>query len=154
MQTKGVIEMQAKIKQTSRYGMASLFSGVEFVKREWRTVPAGFEEQARENPLLEIREGKAEKEIVAKQIAEKVKPVMQARLVASHSSEVLRTFGMNEYVKTEWRPIPAGYEASARSHELLEIWEPGQDEPKTAKGSTPPSTQKRPTKKIADKAED
>jgi hypothetical protein len=32
--------MQAKIKQTSRYGTASLFSGVEFVKHEWRTVPA------------------------------------------------------------------------------------------------------------------
>jgi hypothetical protein len=146
--------MQAKIKQTSRYGMASLFSGVEFVKREWRTVPAGFEEQARENPLLEIREGKAEKEVVAKQIAEKVKPVMQARLVASHSADVLRTFGMNEYVKTEWKPIPAGYEASARGHELLEVWEAGQEEPKTAKGSTPAYNQKRTSKKFTDKAED
>lgn len=139
--------MQAKIKQSSRYGTASLFSGREFVKFEWRVVPPEFEEQARQVDILEIQEGESEKKVVAKQVAEKIKPVMKARLVADYKDESLRTFGMNEYVKTEWRPIPAGYEPSARSHELLEIWEAGQEEPKPVKKVQPTYTQKK-TKKI------
>lgn len=139
--------MQAKLKQSSRYGTASLFSGREFVKFEWRVVPPEFEEQARKVDILEIQEGESEKKVVAKQVAEKIKPVTRARLVADYKDESLRTFGMNEYVKTEWRPIPTGYEPSARSHELLEIWEAGQDEPKPAKKVQPTYTQKK-TKKI------
>jgi hypothetical protein len=125
--------MQAKIKQSSRYGTASLFSGVEFVKHEWRTVPAQYEDQARKNDLLEIREGKAEKEVIAKQTIEKAKPVMKARLVADYKDPTLRTFGDHEYNKAEWLEVPDGYHASARAHELLEIWEPGLPEPAETK---------------------
>jgi hypothetical protein len=143
--------MQAKIKQTSRYGTASLFSGVEFVKHEWRTVPAQYEDQARKNDLLEIREGKAEKEVIAKQTIEKAKPVMKARLVADYKDPTLRTFGDHEYNKAEWIDVPEGYHASARAHELLEIWEPGQPEPTDGKAKK--STRKTGRKSSADDAE-
>jgi hypothetical protein len=143
--------MQAKIKQSSRYGTASLFSGVEFVKHEWRPVPAQYEDQARGHDLLEIREGKAEKEVIAKQVVEQAKPVMKARLVADYKDPTLRTFGNNEYTKTEWLEIPAGYEASARAHELLEIWEPGQPEP--TEGKAKRSTRKVGGRKSADDVE-
>lgn len=49
--------MQARIKQDARYGALNFFSGVEFVKSEWRTVPAGCEKQATENDYLETRAG-------------------------------------------------------------------------------------------------
>lgn len=125
--------MQAKIKQTSRYGRANFFSGVEFVKFEFRPVPAGFEEQARENEMLEVREGKAEKEVVEKQAAAAIKPFLRARLVSDYKDESLRTFGNSEYIKTEWRAVPEGNEAGARVHELLEVWEYGQPEPTEGK---------------------
>ena len=122
--------MQARVKKSSRYGVANLFSGREFVKFEWRKVPPEFEEQARTHELLEIREGKAEKEVVEKQVKESIKPVMKVRLISDHKDESIRTFGGLEYVKTEWRDVPEGFEASARMHELLEVWEPGAEEPK------------------------
>lgn len=122
--------MQARVKKTSRYGVANLFSGHEFVKFEWRKVPEGFEEQARTNDLLEVREGKAEKEVVEKQVQEAVRPVMKARLVADHRDETIRAMGGHEYVKTEWREVPAGFEESAKKHDLLQVWEPGTEEPK------------------------
>ena len=125
--------MQARVKRSSRYGVANLFSGREYVKFEWRPVPQQFEEQARMSDLLEIREGKAEKEVVEKQVKEAEKPVMKARLVADYKDESLRTLSGHEYVKTEWRPVPDGFEASARNHELLEVWEAGAEEPTAAK---------------------
>ena len=35
-------------------GPVVAFGGVEFVKYEWRVVPAGFEEQAEQHPYLEV----------------------------------------------------------------------------------------------------
>lgn len=143
--------MQARIKKSSRYGTANLFSGIEFVKFEFRKVPNGFEDQARVHELLEIREGKAEKEVVEKQVKEAERLVMKARLVADYKDESLRTLSGREYVKTEWRDVPDGFEASARAHELLEIWEAGAEEP-TAKVAKTVHTFKK-VRKIGDDTE-
>jgi hypothetical protein len=137
--------MQAKLKKDYRFNRATFFSGVEFTRDGWRPVPAGFEEAARANELLEVREGTAEKEIVKKQADEKEKHVMKARLAADYKDPTLRTFGAHEYNKTEWLPVPAGYEASARAHELLEIWEAGAPEPtqENKKEASRPAARKR-----------
>jgi len=50
--------MEARVSQSSRYGNITAFSGREYVKYEWRTVPAGFEEEAEKNPYLEIKPDK------------------------------------------------------------------------------------------------
>ena len=52
---KGML-MLAKVKQESRYGIITAFSGVEFIKTEWREVPAGKEDEARAHPLLLVQE--------------------------------------------------------------------------------------------------
>ena len=67
--------MEAKLKATFKFPRAVLFSGHEFVKAEFRTVPKGFEDQARKDDRLEIRETKAEKK------AAEVKPVEAAPVV-------------------------------------------------------------------------
>jgi len=48
--------MQAKVKQ--EYFLPSLiaFSGVEFIKKEWRPVPVGAEAEAEAHPNLDVRE--------------------------------------------------------------------------------------------------
>lgn len=48
--------MEAKVKQESRWGSITAFSGCEFVKSEWRAVPAGCEAEAMRNEYLETRE--------------------------------------------------------------------------------------------------
>ena len=48
--------MQARVKQDARYGIILAFSGVEFVKIEWREVPVGKEAEALRNQYLEVRE--------------------------------------------------------------------------------------------------
>src|SRR3990167_2579334 len=122
--------MQARLKKSSRYGTASFFSGREFVKFEWRPIPPGFEDQARKNDLLELREGAAEREVVKRKAEDAApEPVMQARLIQQYKDQSLRTLSGREYVKTEWRPVPDGYDEPARRHELLEIWEAGEAEP-------------------------
>ncbi len=47
--------MDARVSQSSRYGNITAFSGREYVKYEWRAVPAGFEAEAERNPYLEIK---------------------------------------------------------------------------------------------------
>lgn len=146
--------MQARVNQQSRYGRVSAFSGMEYVKFEWRYVPPQFEDSARQNEYLELREGKAEKEIVIKQAEEAIKPVMKVRLIASYKDDSVRTLSGREYVKTEWREVPAGFENSARNHELLEIWEAGQTEP-TVKSEVKPQTPRTYKKKvISDKGDE
>jgi len=49
--------MQARIKQTARWGTLSFFSGVEYTKSEWRPVPHGKEDEARSNDWLEVADG-------------------------------------------------------------------------------------------------
>lgn len=49
--------IQAKVKDTYRFGPSlQAFSRLEFIKGEWRDVPAEFEEQARAHEHLEIRD--------------------------------------------------------------------------------------------------
>lgn len=49
--------LQAKVKSDYRFGNSlQAFSRVEFIKQEWRDVPAGFEDQARAHEWLEVRE--------------------------------------------------------------------------------------------------
>ncbi len=48
--------MEARVKQDYNAGPVTAFSGHEFIKSEWREVPAGFEEAARKHPLLDTRD--------------------------------------------------------------------------------------------------
>lgn len=48
--------MEARVKQSSRYGTITAFSGSEYVKYEWRIVPAGKEEEAAQHPSLEVKQ--------------------------------------------------------------------------------------------------
>lgn len=135
--------MQARVKQSSRYGSITAFSGIEFVKHEYRKVPTQYEAQAKTHELLEIREGSAEKEIQRKQAEAKVKPVMKARLVSDYEHDTLRSMGDVEFTKDTWVEVPESYEESARSHELLQVWEAGAAEPKTkAKQKNKPEPKK------------
>lgn len=136
--------MQARVKQSSRYGVITAFSGVEFLKRDWRPVPKGFEEAARHHELLEVLEGKEERQVVEKRIEESIVKTTKARLVESHKDNSIRTFGGLEYVKDEWRDVPSGYEELAEQHELLLVWKADEAEPridgkkgKSAKSETP-----------------
>lgn len=45
--------MKAKSK---RFSSVTAFSGLEFVRYEWRDVPIGFEDEAQRNPFLELQE--------------------------------------------------------------------------------------------------
>jgi len=48
--------MEAKVKDSARFQTYVFFSGHEFVKGDWRPVPADSEAQARAEAVLEIRE--------------------------------------------------------------------------------------------------
>lgn len=48
-----------KAKATTSYPIMA-FGGVEFVKYEWRAVPAGFEDAAMAHPNLEVRQPEPE----------------------------------------------------------------------------------------------
>jgi len=49
--------IQARVKQEYRYGKSLLaFSRHEFMKDEWRDVPAGSEDEARAHEWLEVRD--------------------------------------------------------------------------------------------------
>jgi hypothetical protein len=142
--------MQARVKKSARYGSVQAFSGHEFVKHEWRPVPAGFEDEARRNEYLDVSEGKAEKMIVQEQAEAAQVLTMKARLIADYDGTSVRTLNGREFVKGEWRDVPEGQEDSARSHDLLEVWEAGEDEP-AAEGKKPRS--KRRSKKVIDAAD-
>lgn len=47
--------MLARVKQDYLAGSVTAFSGREYIRSEWREVPAGFEEQAKSHPLLETQ---------------------------------------------------------------------------------------------------
>lgn len=48
---------------------------------------------------------------------------MQARVRADNRWGIVIAFSGHEYIKGAWRLVPAGYEAEARSHEMLETLE-------------------------------
>lgn len=50
----------ARLKKDYKYHRAVLFSGREFVKAEWRRVPAEFEAQALSDERIETKKGKDE----------------------------------------------------------------------------------------------
>jgi len=66
--------MEAKVKDNARFKKYNLFDSNEFFKGEWRPVPAGFEQQAREEKLLDIREDVSE--LPKAVIVEKLPPVI------------------------------------------------------------------------------
>jgi hypothetical protein len=47
--------MLARVRQDYAAGAVMAFSGREYVRSEWREVPAGFEEQAKNHELLEVQ---------------------------------------------------------------------------------------------------
>lgn len=46
--------MKARVKQSSRYGIITAFTGREYVKYEWRLVPDGCEDEAAKHPFLTV----------------------------------------------------------------------------------------------------
>ena len=48
--------MDARVKQSYRFGTMQLFSGHEYVKFEFRPVPTGHENEAAAEESLEVRE--------------------------------------------------------------------------------------------------
>lgn len=66
--------MEAKVKDNARFKKYNLFDSNEFFKGEWKPVPAGFEEQAREEKLLDIREDV--QDLPKAVIVEKLPPVI------------------------------------------------------------------------------
>ena len=49
-------KLEAKVKDSYNMGPVMAFSGREYVRSEWRAVPAGFEPAAIVHPLLDVRE--------------------------------------------------------------------------------------------------
>lgn len=49
--------MDAKVKSSYRWSTVTALGGLEFVKSEYRRVPAGFEKEAQAHPFLEIGGG-------------------------------------------------------------------------------------------------
>jgi len=47
--------MLARVKQDYLAGSVAAFSGREYVRSEWREVPAGFEKQAETHPFLDTQ---------------------------------------------------------------------------------------------------
>jgi hypothetical protein len=52
-------KLEARVRQDLKSGPLNAFSGHEYVRYEWRPVPDGFEDQAKVNKFLEVREVKA-----------------------------------------------------------------------------------------------
>jgi len=55
--------LEAKVKDTYQMGPVVAFSGHEFIRNEWRDVPAGFGPAALVHPLLDVREKESQEEI-------------------------------------------------------------------------------------------
>lgn len=51
--------MLAKVKDNARFFRYVFFSGNEYIKGEYREVPKEFEEQARVNELLDLKDDKS-----------------------------------------------------------------------------------------------
>lgn len=46
--------MKAKVKENSKFKTVTSCAGIEFTQKSWTTVPIGTEEEALQNPYLEI----------------------------------------------------------------------------------------------------
>lgn len=49
------------------------------------------------------------------------KQVFEARVVEGYNMGSVIAFSGYEYIRSEWRPVPAGFEEHAQNHELLEV---------------------------------
>lgn len=58
--------LQAKVKDNYMLGNVTAFSGLEYVKGEWREVPPGYEDQVLVHPYLDVRNAETEEEITIK----------------------------------------------------------------------------------------
>lgn len=54
--------MLAQVRQDYRWKTVNAFTGHEYVKYEWRNVPAGMEEQAKKHPDLVVKEGSGQEQ--------------------------------------------------------------------------------------------
>ena len=67
--------MKAKVKSDHRWKTVVAFSGIEYVKDEWRKVPPSMEKDAESHPHLEVQYDKAEAEA-----RKSAKPTAEAKL--------------------------------------------------------------------------
>lgn len=73
--------MQARVKQDFRWNTVIAFSGVEFIKAEWRNVPPGKERDAENHPFLEVKDVKpASQVLLEKMVEETVVPTISVNL--------------------------------------------------------------------------
>jgi len=63
---------------------------------------------------------------------------MQARVKQAYRWKVARSCGV-EFVKSEWRPVPRGYEAEAQQCSLLDVREPETITAGESASSAPPA---------------
>lgn len=115
--------LEARVKKNERFARYIFFSGHEYVKEGWRPVPAGFEDQARNESKIETRPLSRETvkpKPTAKEV-EEAKTELYARVKKNAKREHYFLFSGHEYVKKEWRPVPAGFEDQARAHEDLDV---------------------------------
>jgi hypothetical protein len=115
--------MQARIKKNARYPTLNFFSGVEFVKSEWRPVPPGREEEARANDWLEVADevpvaresGVAVPPTITEPAPPKsIEPAVDVRAVVEVSPEVV-TLNTAKVVEPE-KPKTVTNNTSTRNH--------------------------------------
>jgi hypothetical protein len=70
---------------------------------------------------------------------------MNAKLKSDYRWNTIRAFGGSEFVKSEFRPVPAGQEVEAKAHPYLEI-EPEAEPVADAKPEPKPEAPKQPEK--------
>ena len=47
--------MRARVKKACRWNTVTAFNGRDYVRDDWRRVPAGLEAEAQRHPMLELR---------------------------------------------------------------------------------------------------
>lgn len=58
-------KLEAKVKDELNIGPVAAFSGREYIRFEWRPVPAGCEAEARRHTMLDVREIATEAAVMA-----------------------------------------------------------------------------------------
>jgi len=62
--------MKARVKSSCAYSRVTACAGVEFVKYEWRVVPAGFESEVQRHSMLENSTEKVAETAVSEKVEE------------------------------------------------------------------------------------
>lgn len=93
--------LEAMVNDRTRYSTILAFSGVEYVRYEYRPVPDGFEEQAARHPYLTVRQ-RSSKKVVAEM-------VMPVPIADPDALEVLPIGGAPDIqsVTHETEPLPS-----------------------------------------------